>query len=76
MQIYLKDYLYLNNKINYLIDNTIYYNTYKKNYTGALSQDSQYLIDFALPNPEDESLGIFQTNQIKKLMIEEYRVEA
>lgn len=46
-----------------------HYSTYKEVYTGALSQDSQYLVDFALPNPEDEKgIGIFQTNQIKKLI--------
>ena len=46
-----------------------HYQTYKTVYTGALSQDSQYLVDFALPNPEDPNgIGIFQTNQIKKLI--------
>ena len=29
------------------------YNTYKKIYQGSLSQGSQYLIDFVLPNPEN-----------------------
>jgi len=48
-----------------------HYNTYKKVYTGTLTQDSQYLIDFALPNPEcdniaksSECLGMYQTKQI------------
>ena len=45
-----------------------HYKTYKDVYTGALSHDSQYLVDFALPNPEDEKTGIFQTQQIKKLL--------
>lgn len=46
-----------------------HYKTYKQVYTGALSQDSQYLVDFALPNPEDPNgVGIFQTSQIKKLL--------
>jgi hypothetical protein len=45
-----------------------HYKTYKAVYTGALSQDSQYLIDFVLPNPEDEKIGIFQTQQIKKML--------
>lgn len=47
------------------------YETYKSVYTGALSQDSQYLVDFVLDNPEDPNgIGIFQTNQIKKLLPE------
>ncbi len=46
-----------------------HYKTYKEVYSGALSQDSQYLIDLALPNPENpEGIGIYQTNQIKKLL--------
>jgi superfamily II DNA or RNA helicase len=44
------------------------YKTYKSIYTGALSQDSQYLVDFAIDNPEDDNIGIFQTSQIKKLL--------
>ena len=46
-----------------------HYKTYKQVYTGTLSQDSQYLVDFALPNPEDPNgIGIFQTNQIKRML--------
>ncbi len=46
-----------------------HFKTYKQVYTGALSQDSQYLVDFALPNPEDPNgIGIFQTSQIKRLL--------
>lgn len=48
-----------------------HYNTYKKVYNGALSQDSQYLMDFALENPDStgpNDIGIYQTNQIKKLL--------
>jgi hypothetical protein len=44
-----------------------HYKTYKQIYTGALSQDSQYLVDFALENP-DGGLGIFQTNQIRNAL--------
>lgn len=44
-----------------------HYKTYKEVYTGALSQDSQYLVDFALENPEG-GLGLYQTNQIKTLL--------
>lgn len=44
-----------------------HYKTYEKIYKETLSQDSQYLIDFALPNPDTNSdIGIFQTNVIKK----------
>ncbi len=47
-----------------------HYRTYKQVYTGALSQDSQYLVDFALENPDPTSkIGIFQTNQIKSALI-------
>lgn len=45
-----------------------HYNTYKAFYNGALSQDSQYLVDFALPNPESTDVGLFQTQSIKKLI--------
>ena len=44
-----------------------HYKTYKQVYKGALPQDSQYLLDFALPNPEIESnIGLYQTQAIKK----------
>ena len=46
-----------------------HYKTYSNIYKGTLSQDSQYLIDFALPNPDDETIGIFQTEQIKKISL-------
>ena len=43
-----------------------HYDTYKSVYTGVLSQDSQYLQDFALENPDPTvKIGLFQTNQIK-----------
>jgi superfamily II DNA or RNA helicase len=46
-----------------------HYKTYKAVYSGTLSQESQYLVDFALPNPEDsDGIGIYQTNQIKRLI--------
>ena len=46
-----------------------HYKTYAAVYNGALSQDSQYLVDFVLDNPEDpDGIGIYQTNQIKKLI--------
>lgn len=45
---------------------SFHYNTYKEVYTGTLSQDSQYLVDFCLENPDKNSkLGIYQTNIIK-----------
>ena len=43
-----------------------HYNTYKQVYTDALPQDSQYLVDFALPNPDGSGLGLYQTQVIKK----------
>ncbi len=49
------------------------YNTYKKIYQGALSQDNQYLVDFALENPlpqkeNPDNLGLYQTSQIRQLL--------
>jgi hypothetical protein len=43
-----------------------HYNTYKFAYTGALNPDSQYLSDFALPNPKDTKIGLYQTSEVKK----------
>jgi hypothetical protein len=43
-----------------------HYNTYKFAYTGALSPDSQYLSDFALPNPSNTKVGLYQTSEVKK----------
>lgn len=42
-----------------------HYNTYKHAYTGSLSPDSQYLVDFAIPNPKNSKIGLYQTNTIK-----------
>jgi superfamily II DNA/RNA helicase len=44
-----------------------HYKTYSSIYKGTLSQDSQYLMDFVLPNPNDENIGIYQTDQIKQI---------
>lgn len=47
-----------------------HYNTYKQVYSGALSQDSQYLIDFILPNPDKKMpTGLYQTTAIKAGLI-------
>jgi hypothetical protein len=45
---------------------TFHYNTYKESFTGVLSQDSIYLQDFALPNPHSQTVGMFQTQIVKK----------
>jgi hypothetical protein len=46
-----------------------HYNTYKEVYKGALPQDSQYLNDFALPNPDPGTkLGLYQTQVIKRAL--------
>ena len=42
-----------------------HYKTYKQVYTGVLAQDSQYLVDFALENPDSQDIGLFQTSLIK-----------
>jgi len=44
------------------------YNTYKQIYMGALSQDSQYIVDFVLENPENKNLGLYQTSTIKTIL--------
>ncbi len=45
-----------------------HYNTYKKIYKGTLSQDSQYIIDFILPNPENKTLGLYRTKDVFRLI--------
>lgn len=45
-----------------------HYNTYKEVYTGSLSPESQYLTDFAIPNPNNPNIGLYQTSEIKKLL--------
>ncbi len=46
----------------------LHYNTYKQVYEGSLSPESQYLTDFALPNPSSTKVGLYQTSEIKKLL--------
>jgi hypothetical protein len=43
-----------------------HYNTYKSVFDGTLPHEGQYLVDFAIPNPNDSNLGLYQTNDIKK----------
>ena len=45
-----------------------HYSTYQQVFKGTLSQDSQYLNDFILPNPdyETEKIGLFQTEVVKQ----------
>ena len=45
-----------------------HYNTYKTVYDGALNPDSQYLTDFAIPNPENNNIGLYQTSELKKIL--------
>jgi hypothetical protein len=42
-----------------------HYNTYKNVYTGSLSPESQYLVDFAIPNPKNDEIGLYQTSVVK-----------
>jgi len=44
------------------------YNTYKNMFEGTLSQDTLYIIDFALPNPNSTTQGLYQTRQIKTIL--------
>jgi hypothetical protein len=41
------------------------YSTYKEIYKGSLSQDSQYLMDFILPNFDNPKIGLYQTSTVK-----------
>lgn len=43
-----------------------HYKTYKKVYTGTLTQDAQYLVDIAFPNPVTPEVGLYKTMDIKK----------
>jgi hypothetical protein len=43
------------------------YNTYKNIQHETLTQESQYIVDFVLENPEN-GLGIYQTNQVKNIL--------
>ena len=45
-----------------------HYNTYKSVYNGSLTPESQYLTDFAIPNPNDHNIGLYQTSEIKKIL--------
>ena len=44
-----------------------HYNTYKAVYKDTLDSDSQYLSDFAIPNP-NSNIGMYQTSEITKLL--------
>jgi hypothetical protein len=43
-----------------------HFGVYKKVYTGTLSQDAQYLIDIAIPDPTGETPGLYQTGTIMR----------
>jgi hypothetical protein len=45
-----------------------HYDTYKKVFNGSISQDSQYLNDFCLPNPdfERDKIGLFSTELVRQ----------
>lgn len=43
-----------------------HYNTYKSVFMENLSPESQYLVDFAIPNPNNNEVGMYQTHEIKK----------
>lgn len=48
------------------------YRTYKEVYTGTLAQDAQYIVDFALPNPEfpdiSQGIGLYKTQETKNAL--------
>lgn len=45
-----------------------HYKTYKAVYTGSLTPESQYLTDFAIPNPNNPNIGLYQTSEVKKIL--------
>lgn len=45
-----------------------HWQTYQRVYSGTLSQDAQYLVDFALPNPDEPAIGLYKTTEIKQLL--------
>lgn len=47
---------------------TLQYNTYKENYTGSLPPDGQSLVDFVVPNPASNKIGLFRTNNVKNVI--------
>jgi hypothetical protein len=51
-------------KFNRAVMSKFHFDVYKKEYKGTLSQDSQYLIDLALPDPTGETSGLYQTASI------------
>jgi hypothetical protein len=44
-----------------------HYATYKQ-LQGSLTPESQYLTDFALPNPNNAKVGLYQTSEVKKYL--------
>jgi hypothetical protein len=56
------DYL----KFNRAPMSKFHFGVYKKVYKGTLSQDSQYLIDIAIPDPTGETPGLYQTGTIMR----------
>lgn len=46
----------------------LHYKTYKEVYTGTLAQDSQYLVDYVLPNPDGPNeLGLYKTRDLNTI---------
>lgn len=44
-----------------------HYKTYKHAYSEEPTKDTQYIVDFAILNPENPNIGLFQTTEIKKI---------
>lgn len=45
-----------------------HYDTYEKNYSNTSNIDITYLNDFAIPNPNSDTEGLFQSNDIRSLL--------
>jgi hypothetical protein len=46
--------------------NKLHYDTYKAEFHGTLSHDKRYILDFIIPNPSNSTIGLYQTNDIKR----------
>jgi hypothetical protein len=45
-----------------------HYDTYKKNYSGSLTNDEYSILDFVLPNPKDEKTFIYKSSEIRSFI--------
>lgn len=46
----------------------LHYRTYKKFYDETLPPDGQSLVDFVIPNPESDKIGLFRTGEVVNML--------